>query len=302
MKYLGFFLFIPLLLTSCDDGDVIVTSFDFENDNLSVCSVGSTRVLYNVNNDNIFESISFTFNNNMFNGVTTGVVTIPLNGTNQLIYRTYNGEVDGANYFCIEVPPSTPTVNEEFVSTTGGMATLTTTIVPNPMDEDGDGLTNAEENMVMPSDTDGDGIPNFQDIDDDGDNILTSAELGGTVSTGFLDSDEDGIPDYLDNDDDNDGTLTRDEDESAAASDTAALNPRDDISPNSNGIARYLDPTVNDNFMITRSRPNNYNVTFRTRVVLNNLTFDGGDVQAIEGTYNLGLLEVPNIEITVIPN
>ncbi len=302
MKYLGIFIFLSLILTSCDDGDVIVTNFDFENDNLSVCSVGSARVLYNVNNADIFESISFTFNNTMFNGVTTGVVTIPLNSTNQLIYRTYSGNVDGANYFCIEVPPSTPTVNEEFVSTTGGMATLTTTIVPNTTDEDGDGLTNAQENMSAGQDTDGDGIPDFQDIDDDGDNILTSAELSGAVSTELLDSDEDGIPDYLDNDDDNDGTLTRDEDESAAASNTAPLNPRDDISPNNNGVARYLDPTVNDNFMITRSRPNNYNVTFRTRVVLNNLTFDNGDVQAIEGTYNLGLLEVPNIPITVSPN
>ena len=290
------------MLTSCDDGEVIVTSFDFENDALSVCSVGSTRVLYNVNNNDIFESISFTFNSNAFTGTSIGEITIPLSSTNQLIYRTYNGMITGDDYFCSEVPPSSPTVNEEFVSTTGGTATFTTTIVPNTTDEDGDGLTNAEENMATMQDTDGDGIPDFQDIDDDGDNILTSAELSGAVSTELLDSDQDGIPDYLDNDDDNDGTLTRDEDESAAVSDTAVLNPRDDISPNNNNVPRYLDPTVNDNFMITRSRLNNYNVTFRTRVIFNNLTFDGGDVQAIEGTYNLGLLSVPNVTITVTPN
>ncbi len=62
--------------------------------------------------------------------------------------------------------------------------------------------------------TDGDGIDDFQDIDDDGDNVLTADEnpnpdADGDPDTGDTqDSDGDGLYDYLDIDDDNDGVYT----------------------------------------------------------------------------------------------
>ena len=41
---------------------------------------------------------------------------------------------------------------------------------------------------------------------------------------------------------------------------------------------------------------------FRTLVRLTNLTFSGQDIQAIQGAYDLGILEVPDVEITIEGN
>lgn len=290
-----FLLFLSLLfITSCDDGDIIVTNFDFDETNLSLCGDGDTKVLYKVSNQDIFEAISFSFNDGDFNGLTEGTEVISLNTTNQVIYRTFDDAITGTSYFCTEIPPSSPNVEQEFISTTGGEATFTTTIEPDSNDEDGDGLTNTEEGISTLLDTDEDGIPNYQDIDDDGDNVPTSSELGSLAPTTFLDTDEDETPNYLDNDDDGDGILTRNEDEDMN------VDPRNDIGVNA--IALYLDAESSQEFIVTESIANSYNVLFRTRVIITNLTFDGGDIQAIEGTYDLGLYEVDDVEITIEGN
>jgi len=68
-------------------------------------------------------------------------------------------------------------------------------------DCDGDGLSNEQEfggDPLNPVDTDGDGHPDFQDVDDDNDGVLTADEYQG-------DTDGDNLPDYLDLDADNDG-------------------------------------------------------------------------------------------------
>ncbi|WP_339660082.1 hypothetical protein [Croceibacter atlanticus] len=294
-RTLFLFLFIAVL-ASCDDGDIIVTSFDFEDADLSLCGEGTTKVLYKTNNDDIFESISLSFEDNDFTGEELGVITIDLNTSNQLVYRTFDNSITGSSYFCNEIPPTSPRVLQEFVSTNGGTATLTTTAIPDTEDEDGDGLTNDEENEDSQQDTDGDGILDYQDIDDDGDNVPTSAELGNTPDTMLLDTDEDGDPDYLDPDDDNDGIPTKNEDEDMDG------NPRNDIGANS--IARFKDVNETDSFDVPEevNIENTYTVVFRTLVRLTNLTFSGQDIQAIQGTYDLGILEVPDVEITIEGN
>lgn len=100
-------------------------------------------------------------------------------------------------------------------------------------DDDGDGLTNAQEAtlgsnpdsidsdkdglpdslevgkaVTTPTDSDSDGIPNIIDTDDDNDGIPTVTENAGK-NTPSIDSDKDGLFDYLDTDDDNDGVLTK---------------------------------------------------------------------------------------------
>jgi gliding motility-associated-like protein len=75
----------------------------------------------------------------------------------------------------------------------------------------GSNLSNKED-VVYP-DTDGDGIPDFADIDDDGDGVLTKYEVPDVNSDGnptdALDSDQESVPNYLDIDDDDDGVLTK---------------------------------------------------------------------------------------------
>jgi len=68
-------------------------------------------------------------------------------------------------------------------------------------DCDGDGVSNEQEvggDPLNPVDTDGDNHPDFQDIDDDNDGILTENE-------NLDDTDGDTLPDYLDQDSDGDG-------------------------------------------------------------------------------------------------
>ncbi|MCP3913543.1 MAG: DNRLRE domain-containing protein, partial [Actinomycetia bacterium] len=81
-----------------------------------------------------------------------------------------------------------------------------------PIDSDGDGLWDHEEDADTDADgdpattpgpdTDGDTTPNYLDNDDDGDGTLTSAENADPNADGdprdALDSDWDGQPDYLD--------------------------------------------------------------------------------------------------------
>ena len=66
-------------------------------------------------------------------------------------------------------------------------------------DDDGDGLTDAQD--PKPLDTDNDGTPNDTDTDDDGDGILDTAETPGQQ----LDTDNDATPNATDTDDDGDG-------------------------------------------------------------------------------------------------
>jgi hypothetical protein len=68
-------------------------------------------------------------------------------------------------------------------------------------DDDGDGLSDAQD--PKPLDSDNDGTNNDVDTDDDGDGILDTAEAPGQA----LDTDNDGTPNATDTDDDNDGIL-----------------------------------------------------------------------------------------------
>ena len=257
-------IFISLFLISCSDGDLIVTSFNFEDGTLNLCGDTETKVFYNINNENINETLSFKTTRNSFGNSTEfrelieennysaitndtiNTIEIQISSSNELIYRTYDGEVN-SNYFCSEIPPSTPKVITEFKSVPGDEESVIeiTTSVLGSNDDDGDKLTNAEENKGSNQDTDGDGIPDYLDVDDDGDNVLTTAELKGEVTdpvddNGRLDTDEDGTPNYLDPDDDGDGVLTKLE-----------VTAADQFPPknvNEANIAKYLDKFSADKF------------------------------------------------------
>ena len=133
-----------------------------------------------------------------------------------------------------------------------------------PEDTDGDGILDIYEaafngNVFVIIDTDGDGIPNYLDIDDDGDGILTANEWvdldGNNEPNEAQDTDGDGIPDYLDVDDDNDGFATWDVQEGGSGFFNAIIPDDVDGNPytlNDDGdaIPNYLDNT-SGNFQVT---------------------------------------------------
>ncbi|MCO6175372.1 DUF6443 domain-containing protein [Flavobacterium sp. NRK F10] len=133
-----------------------------------------------------------------------------------------------------------------------------------PDDTDGDGLLDIYEveidnGVLTIIDTDGDGIPNYLDVDDDGDGILSMYENNDPDSNNApndaQDTDGDGLPDYLDVDDDGDGYATWETLEGGPG----YFNPQipDDTDGNpytldddTDGTANYLDDT-NGNYQVT---------------------------------------------------
>ncbi len=291
-KFKYFFLISIIALSSCDDGDIIVSSFNFdENTNLSLCQQEDVNVLFFVDSETN-EAISFRFPDADFEGTFTGLETIqtvdiPINSNNQVIYRKLSSSTNGADYFCQEIPPSSPQVIEEFVSTTGGSVILEIRISDQ---DDSDGVSAEIEDLngngnLFDDDSDGDGIPDFLDTDDDNDNVLTASEElealddNGNVITDengnivYVDTDNDGVPNYLDNDDDGDGVPTKNEDLNACEDpENPALNPDNDL--NADGLANYLNPDAIESFEINVVKRNRITRDFFTQVVFTDITFE----------------------------
>ena len=266
-KILGV-LSLAFLMFSCDDGDIVVTDFAIEDAELDVCGLDE-KVIFAVNNDGVYESISLILDatgpiNDTVNGALISEIgdhPFNLDDNNRLIYRIYDGPID-SDYFCSSVPPSTPRVVQEFISGNAGTVTISVAYTDNldeTDDTDGDGVPNNVEGFdpdlddAEMLDTDGDGIPDYLDIDDDGDNVLTEDELnpeeGSWEEFGFLDTDGDGTPDYLDADDDGDGVPTRNE---VNGNDLANLDEGQYLNPlnydQQDGIPDYLNSEFQRDF------------------------------------------------------
>jgi len=304
-RYLGV-LFLLVVFTSCNDGDIIVTSFDFENQELSVCGEGTSKVLYNINNENIFETISYTISSSQLSSLenvlatnTDQPISLQLTGSNEIIYRTYDGTVP-TDYFCGDIPPSSPKVEEEFKSVGGTV--IITTIERDQTDHDKDGILSLDEGMSAGLDTDGDGIPDYLDIDDDGDNVKTSVEIANSgddpTADGYRDTDGDGTPNYLDPDDDEDGVPSKLE---------VTLENQDPASNfNEGGIPKYLDLFSTGSFNeVDFVIVNKILVRFRSSIDIQNLKLQnqGGDGEEISfTTYNLGFFNSASVEAILEPS
>lgn len=232
-----------LLIWSCDDGDIIVTSFDFDEQTLQTCT-DFDFVYFKINPDNN-ETLALQFSTTLPFQTEEGTREISLSTSNQITYRRFNSDIT-ASYFCNAIPPTQPTVVEEFTSNVGDITLVTE---GNIDDEDG-----IPAELEIGLDSDGDGIENDLDFDDDGDNVPTRFE-GVVITDGVIDvlntrdTDGDGIFDYLDTDDDGDGTLTIDEDPNMD------LNPMNDNSdPLDDTTDDYLNPNINTSYDIQAFR------------------------------------------------
>lgn len=283
-RFLSLLMLTSILLQSCDDGEIIITTFNFDDAELKTCGTSGNHVFYKVN-DEALESLSLKL------GVTDslykleGLKPYTLNGTSNFVnYRTYDGALE-SNYFCSSIPPTTPIVTVDYLAVSG-TAEITTIFEF----DDNDGVPAANEE----GDTDGDGIPDKYDEDDDGDNVPTALELDiqnedgdNNPLTNPLDTDGDGIADYLDDDDDGDGVLTRNEDKNGD------LNPRNDVTDPNVG-ADFLNPAVANNYEINEYYQHEYTIKKSAKIVLKNLVLMSGEEEITIETLNMGTLE--NIE------
>ncbi|HBO29425.1 MAG TPA: hypothetical protein DIV44_01110 [Leeuwenhoekiella sp.] len=262
-------LFSLIALNSCDDGDIIVSSFDFSEQDVDYCStVDDTEsetvnyIFYKINPDTN-EAIAFRISTDEpilteLSNETAYTFNLGSSSNTFVSYRIFNNPVT-SDYFCNEVPPSQPSVTEEYISAEG-----TVTIVTEGEYDDDDDI-DAEFEMTLNGETDldGDGIPNYYDFDDDGDNVPTNQEGvvlnedGSINMEESLDTDGDGIPNFMDPDDDDDGVLTINEDVDRD------LNPNNDVTDVSIG-PDYLNDNIAIDYNVNAFREHTYN--------LNNIT------------------------------
>lgn len=261
MKKILLTIIIMSCFVSCDDGDIIVTSFDFEDQTLERCSDFESQLVFfkinPANNETI--ALAFTTANDIFgagNGEEASrTLEIELTGNDNITYRRFD-EAPTSDYFCNPIPPATPIVVEEFISTSG-----TIRIITEGTFADNDGIASDIEDPTGLLDTDGDMLPDIIDFDDDGDNVPTGQEGvvlndDGTINTELTrDTDGDGIFNYLDNDDDGDGILTIDEDANMDLDPT-----NDNTDPTNEAIDDYLNPNVAVSVNTEAYRPHSYSL------------------------------------------
>ncbi len=280
-----------IFIWSCNDGDIIVTSFDFDDSTLQNCGEAGGYVFFKINTGNT-ETISLRLGTSDQLFVESGTRTFNLDATNNFVnYRIFNGDVS-SSYFCNEVPPSTPGISIEYFGNSG-TAVLTT--VTGLDDDDSIPFVDSEDpDTEGTGDKDEDGIPNFYDDDDDGDNVPTVSEIGGDPDNP-RDTDGDGKYDYLDDDDDGDGVLTRYEA-------NGTLDPLS-YSTDTSGTPNYLNAAISESVPIDEFREHSYNFSSDITLLLQNLTLINGDEQIIEETFDMGNIdEILTGTVTVTPN
>jgi len=128
-KILALLLLFPFM-QSCDDGDVIVTNFNFDDATLQSCGDVGNYVFYKVNSK-AFESLSLKLgtSDSIYNKEETK--TYQLNGTNNFVnYRQYDGTL-GSNYFCNSIPPTSPKTISDYQGNSGTAVTTVKFIYEN---------------------------------------------------------------------------------------------------------------------------------------------------------------------------
>jgi hypothetical protein len=115
-----FTLIIAVILTlSCDDGEITLQSFDFDNQSIQKCSTKS--ILFKTKNDELLLiSLPEATFNSAFENAETGDTPreININTSNKVSYRKYSGTVSSTT-ICSDLPPATPTVSKEWNASGG---------------------------------------------------------------------------------------------------------------------------------------------------------------------------------------
>lgn len=115
------------LLNSCDDGDIVVETFDFGSVGVQKCS-NNDILLKTSGNQLMLLNISPEYFKNQETPLNTPRV-YTISGSSEVIYRSYTGDVTNSS-ICATIPPSSPAVVDEFNAQSGGKVEITTTMIP----------------------------------------------------------------------------------------------------------------------------------------------------------------------------
>lgn len=124
MKKLFGLLVCALLLSSCDDGDIVLQSFNFGTAAIQKCS--DKEVVFKINGEELLlvDIPAVYFPNEVTPEGSPRIVTI--SSVNRVLYRKYSGTVTN-NTICSDIPPASPTVSNEWTAANGGTIQIITT-------------------------------------------------------------------------------------------------------------------------------------------------------------------------------
>lgn len=125
MKKALYVLITALLFNSCDDGNLTQEVISFDTVTTQSCS--ANNIIYKIKGQEalLIQIPSSSFTNEP---TTAGSPTIiDINNTNRVVYRFYNGTIS-SSMFCETIPPSSPTVTDEWIATAGKIQITTTAI------------------------------------------------------------------------------------------------------------------------------------------------------------------------------
>ena len=123
MKKLFLLLIVMLFLTQCDDGDFAEPTFVFEN-NIDYCG---DLIIHNIGKDDseaLILDLDIENTDNAFFKTEWDDKAYTL--TNKIYYRVFDGAIDNG-YFCQDVPPSSPTIVNQWIGS--GKLIVNNTIV-----------------------------------------------------------------------------------------------------------------------------------------------------------------------------
>ncbi|MFT6369774.1 MAG: hypothetical protein ACJAWH_000854 [Maribacter sp.] len=122
-------LILLLLCISCDDGDLQIETVDFDSietpDSCTAVSAATSNLLFKINKD---EALILELPSGLLkNEASSAVITSGISSTTKLTYRIFTDDIS-TNYFCDELPPTSPTVSEEIIAEAGAILVTTTAV------------------------------------------------------------------------------------------------------------------------------------------------------------------------------
>lgn len=118
-RFLGI-LFLVVMISGCDDGNLFLDDINFDDAEVATCD--NNDIIYKLNEKEalLLELPGFVFPSE------TKTQEITIGGSNRVVYRFFNGTVNEKN-ICETIPPATPIVIDQWTAIAGGKIVITST-------------------------------------------------------------------------------------------------------------------------------------------------------------------------------
>jgi hypothetical protein len=145
MKRILSILTLLFIINACDDGDLTIDTIDFSEVTAAKCDVKD--IIYKVKDAEmlILAIPATTFPTDQT--LVDTPITLPINATNQVIYRQYSSTVSSDN-ICPTVPSASPSLIEEWKAIAGTIQ-ITSTAIYAPTTSNGTKITNYNHYIVF---------------------------------------------------------------------------------------------------------------------------------------------------------